>query len=206
MPSFEHTLQDETLIETSHLVKQIRQLSSQLVVLLINGTDHKAVESIRKQILTSIVQLRSLNWTCQGLVNSAKESTAQSKQEADKILLDIQNILYQHKHLKQEIEQCESLESKHEGIDLIPLEQFLQENPEYNDKDSHAITLARLKDEEKRRLELFITKTNLQDKRAKLAAQVKALRDDLEDTDGLEAKINKFITEAEPLREVFYRH
>ncbi|ANB14103.1 hypothetical protein AWJ20_5061 [Sugiyamaella lignohabitans] len=165
--------------------------------------------------MSVIVDLRLGNWKAQQLINSTKETTAKTKHEADTILLDIQNIYYQHKHLNREIDQCESFVSKHEQLDLVPLEQFLEENPhlkEEHDKNpasrnvNHMITLERLKDEEKRRLELFVTKTRLHETRNKLNLEIKSLRDGLDDVKAYETQLKRLKNETDQLRKLVYEH
>lgn len=66
----------------------------------------------------------------------------------------------------------------------MPLEEFYESNPELRAiEDPHTLMMERLKDEERRRLELFITKTRLSEKRATLLQENKQRKQDLEDLD-----------------------
>lgn len=168
-----------------------------------NGEDRSL---IRKDIMTDIIQLRPLNRQAQIVITNIKDQTAKMKQEVDTIQLDMQNIYYQHKHLKSEIERCEDYESKHETIDLIPVEEFLEESPQFQDYEAHELIIERLKDEEQRRLQLFITKTRLAEKKSMLSTETKSLKDDLEDMKAFNSQVNRIIEAAEPLRKTLDKH
>lgn len=65
------------------------------------------MSQLRRKILVELVELRSMNWEAQERVNAVKDATSQEKQSVDRIQLDIQNIYYQQKHLRSEIDRCE---------------------------------------------------------------------------------------------------
>lgn len=152
---------------------------------------------LRKKIYVNTIRLRELNWEAQNITNQAKARTSSEKDEVDQIQLDIQNIYYQHKHLKSEIGRCRDFRSKHESLDLIPLEELYQQDPKLQEiKDDHLLMIARLQDEEKRRLELFVTKTKLVEKKNKLLAENKQRKEDLEK---LDSSIKSFVESADPI-------
>lgn len=76
-------------------------------VILTTSTGDDFMSQLRRKILVEVVELRSMNWEAQEFVNSVKDNTEQEKQSVDKIQLDIQNIYYQHKHLRSEIDRCD---------------------------------------------------------------------------------------------------
>lgn len=71
------------------------------------STGDDPMSQLRRRILVELVELRSMNWEAQETVNAVKETTENEKQSLDKIQLDIQNIYYQHKHLRNEIDRCD---------------------------------------------------------------------------------------------------
>lgn len=122
----------------------------------------------------------------------------------DQIQLDIQNIYYQHKHLKSEIERCKDFRSKHESLDLIPLDDLYQQEPALKEQlDTHALMISRLEDEERRRLELFVTKTKLLERKTKLVAENKQWKEDLEKLDSI---LKSFVEGADPILKQLQKH
>lgn len=164
-----------------------------------------AIEAeLRKKIYVETVQLRELNWTAQENANQIKEATSQERNEVDQMQLDIQNIYYQHKHLKSEIERCNDFHSKHESLDMVPLEEFYERNPDAKSvEDPHALMLERLKDEEARRLDLFIAKTRLTSRKKSLVAENKKRKEDLEK---LDAMLKDFIQSTGPIQKALEKY
>lgn len=159
--------------------------------LVTSGAGDDPLSQLRRKILVEMVELRTMNWEAQESVNAIKETTSREKQSVDKIQLDIQNIYYQHKHLRNEIDRCEDFRSKHENIELVSLDEFYKTNPEARDiEDPHELMMARLQDEEQRRLDLFITKTRLTDKKNSLLHENKQRKEDME---SLDENLQRFI-------------
>lgn len=167
-------------------------------------SDNRDEAELRKKVYIKTVQLRELNWEAQKTTNRAKDKTSQEKNEVDQIQLDIQNIYYQHKHLKSEIERCKDFQSKHESLDLVPVEEFFDHNPSLRDiEDAHLLMLARLKDEERRRLEFFATKASLLEKKNTLAAENKKWKEDLEK---LDSTLRNFIDGTDPILKLLQKY
>lgn len=146
----------------------------------------------QKQYMESLVKLRLLSWGAQKVANDVRERSNAAKLEADSSFLDVQNVRYQHKHLRKEIDRANQYALRHD-LDLVPLDEFLKDNSEFVGKeaDEHEIYIARLKDEERRRIELFLQKQKLQTTRNVLANELKRLQDDLQDDKELESQINR---------------
>lgn len=160
----------------------------------------------RREIMARLVELRVWNRAAQGVVAGAKEATFTSRSAVESRQLSRQNLYYQHKHLRGEIERCEDFESRHENLDLVPESEFLESHPEAKELDEHQYILARLKDEEERRLELFVVKTRLQETRNRLAAEVKSLKEHLEDEKAFSVHMDRILDACEPLRKALAKH
>lgn len=160
---------------------------------------------LRRKMIADVVELRSMNWSVQEQVNATKDVTLAEKLSVDRIQLDIQNIYYQHMHLRSEIDACDGFRSRHENLGLVDLDQFYADNPELKDTitDEHTLMMERLRDEERRRLELHITRTRLAEKKAQLLEENRQRKEDLE---ALDANLSKFIESAEPIRQVFGKY
>lgn len=196
----------DVLVNTSQQTHKIQSLTSKLIDCIEKGEPEVDILSLQQEISSGLVLLRSLHWDCQVLINDYKEISNTAKVESDGYLLKMQNIYYQHRHLRNEIEQCEDLETKHESIGMVPEEEFIAENPQFKNLDSHQLILQRIKDEERRRLELFVIKTKLQENKAKISTQVKAMRSDIEDSDALNNELTRLSESAISLKNYFDRH
>ncbi|KAF5094809.1 hypothetical protein D0Z00_003382 [Geotrichum galactomycetum] len=156
-------------------------------------------------MIADVVELRSMNWSVQEQVNATKDNTLAEKLSVDRIQLDIQNIYYQHMHLRSEIDACDGFQSRHENLGLVDLDEFYADNPELKDTitDPHTLMMERLRDEERRRLELHITRARLAEKKTHLLEENRQRKEDLE---ALDANLSKFIESAEPIRQVFGKY
>jgi predicted nuclease with TOPRIM domain len=65
--------------------------------------------------------------------------------------------------------------------------------------------MARLRDEEERRLKLFVIKSRLNEQKTKLSSEVSELKDDIEDREGLEKLFNSFADGASDLQKYFHK-
>lgn len=194
----------------SHLESRLENMSDDEDNMETNGKDEislgedEIISDLQKKIYVETVQLRQLNWEVQEITNQIKESTTHEKNEVDLKQLDIQNIYYQHKHLKSEIERCNDFHSKHESLDLVPLSEFYESHPEaIGIEDPHNLMLQRLKDEEDRRLELFIAKTRLNNKKKKLSEDNKRRKEDL---DKLDSMLRDFVESTEPIQKALQKY
>lgn len=166
--------------------------------------ENMKLNELRKNIYVETVELRKVNWDLQEFLNNIKDSTSHEKNEVDQIQLSIQNIYYQHKHLKSEIERCKDFHSKHENIDLVSMGEFYLSNPKMREvSDPHIIMIERLRDEEQRRLMLFITKTRLSERKLKLALENKKMKEDLE---RLDITLRNFIESTEPIQKTLQKY
>lgn len=64
----------------------------------------------QKLLHTSLAQLRSLNRNAIVQVRGTKQTTAEARQEIDRLHLHLQNLYYEERHLRGEIAACESYE------------------------------------------------------------------------------------------------
>ncbi|KAA8911434.1 hypothetical protein TRICI_003818 [Trichomonascus ciferrii] len=205
----EDRLLDTGAREAYHVVQNLRKACKELGELQASGNeDEKTTSDLRRQIMTGLVQLRMLNKQAQDSVHQTKEDTTRARQELDNIQLDMQNVLYQNKHLRSEIERCTDYESRLESIDLVPIEEFTKDNPDVqtDQLDDHQLTLERLRDEERRRLNLFFIKTRLQETKKQLQSETENLKEDLEDMKTFNSQMNKIVEGAEPLRKTLDKH
>ena len=65
----------------------------------------------QKLLYTYLAQLRGSNRNAILAVRSTKQTTAEARQEIDRLHLQLQNLYYEQRHLRGEISACESYES-----------------------------------------------------------------------------------------------
>ncbi|KAK9478816.1 Fms-interacting protein-domain-containing protein [Lipomyces japonicus] len=170
-----------------------------------------------------IVKLRQVNRTSSVDARVSREKIIQKRTESDRLELDLQNVQYRQRFLLQEIALCNDFSSEHENIDFVPIETFTQDHSDFakkdveedtemmdeskndntNDDHDHRLTLARLKDERQRRLDLETRKKELITAKAKLVAENKKRTSDLE---SLDQQLQKFIESATPIQGFLDRH
>lgn len=177
----------------------------------------KQLAKLGKQVDTDLVILRDLNRQSQESINEIKNQTISEKDRVDQIQLDIQNIFYQHKHLKNEIDRCRDFPTKHQQLDMVPIERFYADHPEFsspsnatnNDNEEtkalsdHELMLARLKDEQDRRLHLFVIKGKLLERKNELKTEADNFKTDLIK---LDLSLNSFINQAQPISKMLQKH
>ncbi|KAK9465211.1 hypothetical protein V1512DRAFT_249365 [Lipomyces arxii] len=206
-----------------------------------------------KVLIGRMIYLRSLNRQYQVDSKHEKEVIAGQRAELDRLQLELQNVLYRQKYIRQEIGLCQDYKALHESIDFVPLEEFYRDHREHlGDKkldekaderevneenreqvneenreqvneenreqanevemqdvlpDSglaeHKLMLARLSDEQDRRLKLVLEKSELTKKRAVLIAENMRRKEDLESLDG---QLQRFIESATPIQSVFDKY
>lgn len=69
-----------------------------------------AIAKQQKTVYSLLAQLRGLNRDAILRVRETKQSTAEARQEIDRLHLQLQNLYYEQKHLMGEIAACESYE------------------------------------------------------------------------------------------------
>ncbi|KAL9014034.1 MAG: hypothetical protein Q9173_001308 [Seirophora scorigena] len=161
-----------------HLSRQQRQLNSDLA-------------SLRDASRESIFEVRM-----------TKQSTSEARQEVDRLHLQLQNLYYEERHLRGEIYACESYEyaqsvsecllngsnvscsHQYQQLPLIPLEEFLQLQPEHTDNsDEKSLMFARISHELAEREALEQQRQELLKAKQRLIMDNKKRKDDLASLD-----------------------
>jgi len=106
-------------------------------------------------------RLKSLNRASNTATRVAKEKTAEARQEMDQSHLNLQNLLYEKRHLEREIEKCRQFASIYQDVPLYSVDDFRLLAPqeartEQVLSDDHQLMLNRLSFElaERQRLDL----------------------------------------------------
>ncbi|MCJ1269893.1 hypothetical protein MMC22_009786 [Lobaria immixta] len=157
--------------------------------------------SKRQKLLYSyLAQLRGLNRNAILQVRGTKQSTAEARQEIDRLHLQLQNLYYEERHLRGEIAACESYDHKYQQLPLIPVEEFLQLHPEHAPDDEKPLMFARISHELSEREALEQARQGLLKKKQSLIADNKKRKDDLA---SLDKDLETFIDAAKPIQKIF---
>ncbi|KAF3924702.1 hypothetical protein AA313_de0207063 [Arthrobotrys entomopaga] len=154
----------------------------------------------QKQLYASIARLRSVHRNAYMVLRQTKQTTSEARQEQDRLHLQLQNLYYQQRHLRGEIDACLDFPHTYKDIPLVPEEDYLERHPEDVEKDPHELMKLRLADERAVREELEARRKQLISKKQALIAENKKRKDDLA---SLDEHLKKFIESSKPIQETF---
>ncbi|ODM23700.1 hypothetical protein SI65_01289 [Aspergillus cristatus] len=159
-----------------------------------------AVSRQQKQLFAVLAQLRGQNRDAIFRVRDTKQSTAEARQEIDRLHLQLQNLYYEQRHLTGEIAACESYDHKYLSLPLIPVEEFLALHPEHKESNEHELMIARINHEHAEREKLEQARQELLKRKQALIAENKKRKDDLA---SLDQDLERFIDAAKPIQKLF---
>ncbi|KAI9829502.1 MAG: hypothetical protein M1819_006322 [Sarea resinae] len=164
------------------------------------GTSPLEFSRQQKQLYSHLAQLRGLNRDAILAVRATKQSTAEARQEIDRLHLQLQNLYYEQRHLRGEIAACESYDHKYQALPLLPVADFLAIRPDLSDADENTLMIARINHEHAEREALEQQRQGLLKKKQGLIADNKKRKDDLANLDN---DLEKFIDAAKPIQKTF---
>ncbi|KAB5580704.1 Fms-interacting protein-domain-containing protein [Coniochaeta sp. 2T2.1] len=198
---------DESLASVLKISHEARAQALELVSLIEKyknspGDNDTRAEISRQQKLltTNVARLRGLQRNAYFAARDTKAVTAEARQQVDRLHLQLQNLYYEQRHLQGEIEACESFSHKYQELPLIPVEDFLAQNPEHADDDENALMIARIDHEKSEREALEQQRQELLKRKTKLISENKRRREDLAN---LDKDLEKFIDAAKPIQKLF---
>jgi THO complex subunit 5 len=105
--------QDPTIAHCLEVAERTRQLCHEIVSALEAAGDSEPSEQVqiersrqRKQLNALVMQLKSLHRSAIMSSREAKEATGKARQEVDRLHLQLQNLYYEQRHLRGEINAC----------------------------------------------------------------------------------------------------
>ncbi|OAA73166.1 THO complex, subunit 5 [Cordyceps fumosorosea ARSEF 2679] len=160
------------------------------------------VEISRQQnrLLTSLSHLRGLHRNACFAARDTKTRTAERRHDVDRLHLQLQNLYYEQRHLQGEIVACESYDHKYQQLPLMPVEEFLAQNPDRATDDENELMYARIEHERAEREGLEQRRQELLKRKQKLIAENTRRKEDLAN---LDQNLEKFIDAAKPILELF---
>ncbi|KAI8359119.1 Fms-interacting protein-domain-containing protein [Choanephora cucurbitarum] len=135
------------------------------------------------------------------ILKQSKEATAEAKERMNEKQVGLQGVMYEKRHILEDIVQCRQFRSVYQDIELIPLEEFkAKADPEFlqNLDDPHQLMINRLKYELVVRKALKEQQEALQLKRAEL---IKENRKAQKKVDQFDKLLDDFVQSAVPLEE-----
>ncbi|KAI9924593.1 hypothetical protein MW887_006866 [Aspergillus wentii] len=159
-----------------------------------------AASKQQKHLFALLAKLRGQNRDAIFRVRDTKQSTAEARQEIDRLHLQLQNLYYEQRHLTGEIAACESYDHKYLSLPLIPIEEFLELHPEHKESDDHELMIARINHEHAEREKLEQARQELLKRKQALIAENNKRKEDLAN---LDQDLERFIDAARPIQKIF---
>ncbi|CEP12831.1 hypothetical protein [Parasitella parasitica] len=131
----------------------------------------------------------------------SKQATAEAKEHMNEKQVDLHDVMYEKRHILEEIVQCRKFRSVYQDVELIPLEEFQSKaGPEYleNSDNPHQLFINRLKYELVVRAALKEQQEELQLQRTQL---IKENRKAQKKVDQFDKLLDDFVQSAAPLEE-----
>uniref|UniRef100_A0A8H7N927 THOC5 family protein n=1 Tax=Bionectria ochroleuca TaxID=29856 RepID=A0A8H7N927_BIOOC len=196
------------LLSALEISDETRDQANTLIDLLENYGDEpmtaaQKTEMAKHQtlIFTNIAHLRGLHHRHACIsARETKATTAEARQEVDRLHLQLQNLYYEQRHLQNELSSCESFDHKYQQLPLIPVENFLEKFPEHKDDDENTLMFARIDHERTEREALEQQRQELLKRKQKLIADNKRRKEDLANLDN---ELEKFIDAVKPIQKLF---
>ncbi|CAH0049946.1 unnamed protein product, partial [Clonostachys solani] len=195
------------LLSALEISDETRDQANTLIDLIENYADEpmtaaQKTEMAKHQtlIFTNIAHLRGLHRYACISARETKATTAEARQEVDRLHLQLQNLYYEQRHLQNELSSCESFDHKYQQLPLIPVENFLERFPEHKDDDENTLMFARIDHERTEREALEQQRQELLKRKQKLIADNKRRKEDLANLDN---ELEKFIDAVKPIQKLF---
>lgn len=99
-------------------------------------------------IQSNFDEISDLHSRAYAVMNESKQLTADAKVDMNEKRVELQDVMYERKHILEEIVRCRGFRSVYQDVELIPLEEFQQRaGPEYleNMDNPHQLMINRLK-------------------------------------------------------------
>lgn len=171
--------------------------------------DTAKVRAACTEACSNVMILKKINRLIKFRLHSQREDLASEKQKLDSTNLQLQNLFYELAHVTSEWNKCRQYKSKDEGIELVPIKEFLKSaqgevtKPFLNLTDDelkadHSLHLARLEHELQQRVELSELCAKLEQRKVALAADIVRKREQL---DAMGPQLDAIIEASKPLQE-----
>jgi THO complex subunit 5 len=162
------------------------------------------VELARQQrtLHVCLAKMRKVHRQATYRVRDIKQETTNARQEVDRLLLQVQNLSYEQKHLEGEIDACESYGHSHAELPLIDEDEYKGRHPDDDGLPDEELMPKRIEYEKEERQRLEGERLELVKIKQKLVDENKKKRDELQKMDD---KLEGMIKGLDPLREALLK-
>ncbi|CAO3592009.1 unnamed protein product [Absidia cylindrospora] len=164
--------------------------------------DDDVLESEQGQnLLDAIDRIKNLHSQAYGSTRDSKQSTTDAKDGMDQKQVGLQNVMYEKRHIVEEIVKCREFRSVYQHVDLVPLDDFLaRASDQYlQDKENqHTLMINRLRFEQDERTSYKEEEERLQSERQALIKENRKVQEKLDRFDKL---LDDFVLATAPLEE-----
>lgn len=197
-----HNVQYKTFDEISAIVENVQSmLVSQMQKKLEGQLTEKIDDQYMEVIQSNFDEISDLHSRAYTVMNESKQSTADAKVDMNEKRVELQDVMYERKHILEEIVRCRGFRSVYQDVELIPLEEFQQRaGPEYleNMDNPHQLMINRLKYELVVRTALKEQKEALELERTQLIKETRKVQKKVNLFDKL---LDDFVSSAAPVEE-----
>ncbi|KAI8085125.1 Fms-interacting protein-domain-containing protein [Halteromyces radiatus] len=183
--------------------EELQKLMAEHLQMKMEGTlADNVLESPQGQtLLVAIDRMKDLHCQAYESTRDTKQQTADAKDAMDDKQVGLQNVMYEKRHIVEEIVKCREFRSVYQHVDLISLDDFLAKAPEHylEDKDNHhTLMINRLRFEQDERTSLKEEEERLQQERQLLIKENRKAQEKLDRFDKL---LDDFVLATVPLEE-----
>ncbi|SAM04550.1 hypothetical protein [Absidia glauca] len=185
------------------VTEELQTLMTEHLRMKMEGTlDDDILESEQGQtLLDAIDKIKDLHSQAYGSTRDSKQQTAEAKDDMDDKQVGLQNVMYEKRHIVEEIVKCREFRSVYQHVDLISLEDFLARAPEHylQDKENHhTLMINRLRFEQDERTSYKEEEERLQLERQGLIKENRKVQEKLDRFDKL---LDDFVLAINPMEE-----
>ncbi|KAG2203116.1 hypothetical protein INT47_004923, partial [Mucor saturninus] len=155
----------------------------------------------QNKIQENFDRLIDLHMVAYTSTKESRQATLDAKISMNEKRVELQDVMYERKHILEEIVQCRDFRSVYQDVELIPLDEFMANaGPEYhqNSDNPHQLMINRLKYELVIRAALKEQKEALEIERAKLIKENRKIQKKVDRFDKL---LDDFVLSAAPVEE-----
>lgn len=198
---------DHSLQPLLRAAKQtLAQTQSMIDWLLDNGTSNPPSSELQQQLAQQqkllhvyLAKLRGLHRKSAFGARATKQQTAEARQEVDRLLLQLQNLYYEQKHLLGEISACESYDHSYMRLPLLSHDEFVALFPDSAGLSEEELMPQRIEHEKQEREKMEQERLRLEKIKDDLVKENTRRKDESKKVD---EKLENMVDGMQPLQEM----
>lgn len=183
-----------SLLPTLKTANTILQTATSIIDFLYEHSTTTSTASLQQTLLKQqkllhalLSRLRTQSRRVAYEIRDVKAQTGEARQEVDRLLLQLQNLYYEQRHLLGEIASCEEYDHAYRHLPLVDVEEYIMQHPEDAGLDEEELMPRRIEFEgrersrmEEERLELVKVKEALVKENARRKEEMRKIDERLE--------------------------